>query len=83
MPWYVVTSFVALMAVSIYHSFKSVQNLAEGPGNTLGHVFALGVFAKKERFTAEGWRHRRLASVFQLLAIVSALALWIVSGTLF
>lgn len=83
MPWYVLAVFLALSAVALYHAFAALRNLEQRLDNTVSRVFALGIFAGRERFTAEGWRHRRLASVFQVLAFVLGALLWAISGKLF
>lgn len=82
MPWYVLGVFVSLTLVAQYHVVQALRHLEKRPDNSLSQVWALGILARRERFTAEGWRHRTWALVLQFGALLAAMALWLASGTL-
>lgn len=83
MPWYVLVTFLTISGVALYHAAQALRNLEERGENRLAEVVALGIFAGRERFTTKGWKHRQLASAFQIAAIIAGLILWALSGTLF
>ena len=80
MPWWVLAFFVGTQAVAIYFSLRAYKHLAAGVDGTT--TFVLGAFAKRERFTTEGWRYRNRALVIGFFGLLASVLLWWASGTL-
>jgi len=82
MPWYVLTIFAGFTVVAQYHVVQALRHREHGDGKPLNEIIAMGILAGRNRFTATGWRHRRLAIIIQLLGFVASVLVWVASGTL-
>ena len=64
MRWYVLTGFFLLAAVGTYFNLAALNRLSSKDEETRRKVSRWGPFARRELFTAAGWKYRKLAWLF-------------------
>ena len=63
-------AFAGLNIVAFYHVFVAMRKTRPDVADARARFVLLGTLAKRELFTEEGWRHRNLAILFNVLSFV-------------
>ena len=63
-------AFMGLNIVAFYHVFVAMRKTRPDITDARARFVLLGTLAKRELFTEDGWRHRNLAILFNVLSFV-------------
>lgn len=63
-------AFAGIMMVAFYHAWMSFKHRNRENPDSAVHFFTRGVFAGKEIFTERGLHHRKLAHLYQMIALI-------------
>ena len=73
MPWYLVVAVIALFSCGWLFNAWAVANPRSPDEAVQRRLFVLGGFASAKLFSRRGWKFRKLAFLFHILALLVVL----------